>query len=237
MSQELELAGQVQRAVTRNITDFQRILSISADAHVKRYTALQAKKPAWSREQLIKSLIAKPANRSARLGGAAGGVAFLPGVGTGLSVAGVGASTLKLLESCLETIDLVAISHGFDLRNANRRDCARITVLHMCTPEKARVMLSPRPPRSSRELEYFTDGDFDSLFGASRDILYRWGVAVASWRLSAAAPFGIGAFMGAWTSYAPVKLSARNAEVFFNSGRYGATPRNDDYLEDLLDGE
>jgi hypothetical protein len=229
--QEIEIASQVQQLVQRNITDFRQVLRKPAGPTVARYSKLQASKPGWSREQIVKSLVKKPANRSARYGGAAGGVAFLPGVGTGLSVAGVAASTLKLLDSCVEAIDVVALSHEFDLEDERVRDCARLCIVYMSTPERGRVLLNPRPPAQAQVLLRMTSDEVDQLRASADDIVYRWTVTVASWRLSAAAPFGIGAFMGAWTSYAPVRMAVRSAERFFGSG--SVVHLEDDLLEDI----
>src|SRR5687768_14773021 len=102
---ELELREAAQHLVSRNLPDLQRILRQPAEPTVARYGRLQAERPRWSREQLVKTLIRRPANQSARRGGAAGGVAFLPGIGTGLSIAAVVGSTAKTLQYSIECID------------------------------------------------------------------------------------------------------------------------------------
>jgi len=210
-----------------------------ADGARQRYVELEQKKPLLSRPQLVKQLIAKPANRSARLGGAAGGIGFIPGIGTGLSVAAVAASTLKLLAFCIESIDLVAHSHHFDMSDEELRQGARLCVLHLSTPERWRVSFAPELPVSAEKLLQLPTEGLVRLVDSSDDVAIRWGVAVASWRLSAAAPFGIGAFAGAWTSYAPVRLSVRSAEQFFapHPGEAMIELNEEDFLDRTLGEE
>jgi hypothetical protein len=206
----------VQQVIQRNIIDFRQVLKESPEGTLNRYAKLETSKPSWRRERIVKSLIAKPANRVARLGGAAGGVAFLPGIGTGLSVAAVAASTLRVLEASVEAIDVIARSHEIDFRDDARREGARLCVLNLTTPQRARISLSPPLPADAGVMMRVGSDDLEFILGATDDVVYRWAASVASWRLSAAAPFGIGAFMGAWTSYAPIRLATKSAEAFFS---------------------
>jgi hypothetical protein len=233
--QELELVNQLQGVIRRNLTGFRVVLTESADAAAQRYASMAGKKPSWSRSQLVKTLVARPANKAARSGAAAGGLAFIPGVFTGASAIAVATSSLKLLAHCVETSDLVASSHNFNLSEEHTRHAARLCVLHISTPKRARISLATEPSQSAARLLRLSPLGQQTLLDSSDDIVVRWGVAVATWRLSAVAPFGVGAFMGAWTSYAPVKRTIRSAEQFFAADlNLSEVLDEEEYLDSLL---
>jgi hypothetical protein len=113
--QELELATQVQGVLWKDLTGVQAVLGSDPAATTRRYDALLDQHPLWSRAQVAKAATKSNVNKATRLGGAAGGLALLPGWGTSLSLAAVAASSVKMLAHCVDSIDTVARSHGFDL--------------------------------------------------------------------------------------------------------------------------
>jgi hypothetical protein len=217
MASELELANHVQRVLQKNLVDFHGVLASVSDPAAKRYGRLVEKHPLWPRARLVKFAIKKPINKAAELGAAAGGIAFLPGVGSGLSIAAIVGSSLKFFSYCVEASDTVALSHSFDMNNDEVRSAARLCVLYWTIPAKARPDFSPAPPSTSAELMTLGPNGRRVLLAHTDEIMQRWGAAVATWRLSAAAPFGVGAVAGIYSSFLPIKLSVRSAELFYAS--------------------
>ena len=218
-SQELELAGRVRGVLVDDLAGIHRMLAAGPDEVVAQYAALAHKNPRWSRVQLVQAMT-RPASRGAtRRGAAAGGLAFIPGWGTALSLGLVATTSPKLLESSVYAIDTVACSYGFDLRDDALRQAARLCVLYWTMPKKTRPPFHPPPPSTAHDLRAQPPGENETLLMHEDEILMRWGASVASWRLSATAPLGVGAAAGAWASYLPIKKAIAAAEGFFGPER------------------
>jgi hypothetical protein len=216
IGQELELVTRLQSVLYQNIGRVRDILGSSPDAVIRRYDSLAEKNPLWSRGQLIQTMTKVSSRGATRLGGAAGGLAFLPGWGTALAFGLVASSSPKMLRYSVDAIDAVAWGNGFDLQDERLCRAGRVCVLYWTIPEGLRLRLSSPPPVSASNLMSLTPSELENLLRHADEIVLRWGSAVGSWRIASLAPYGTGAFAGAWASYLPIKYAVRAAEEFYS---------------------
>jgi hypothetical protein len=167
--------------------------------------------------------IAGPANRAAARGAAAGGFAFLPPYGTAASLATVVAATVPLLRSCVDAEDVVAHATGQELIEPQRRRVARLLVVTATLPPQFRPGAAVWDIGGNEggvsALRGWSAAECDALWEARSTAMRQWVISWTVPRASSAIPFGVGAFAGAWTGYAPVKSTIRAAERFYGSRR------------------
>jgi hypothetical protein len=169
----------------------------------------------------VRKAIAGPANRAAARGAMAGGFAFLPPYGTAASLATVVAATVPLLRSCVDAHDVVAHACGRALTEPPRRRAARLLVATATLPPQLRpaaaVWDAGGVEGGVEQVIGWDLAECERLWEDRATAMRQWVIGWTLPRASSVIPFGIGAFAGAWTGYAPVKSTIRAAERFYKS--------------------
>lgn len=151
------------------------------------------------------------------LGAAAGGAAFVPGIGTAASLAAGAAEVVAVLDaSALYTLALAEV-HGQPMENVERR---RALVLAIILGEGGAALMRKATGRSKNWAQGLADAVPLPKLGPINQILVRWfvkrfAVRQGALALGRALPFGAGAVIGATGNVAIARSVIRSAERAF----------------------
>ena len=183
--------------------------------------ALRERRPTASPSELADAIVARYRRELGGMGAASGGIAAVPGIGTGIMIAGsvseTGWSVVRLGQMILE----LGAVHGHDARDAEERRAWVLAVLALALgvgegiePTAGRVLrrggvAAVRSMPAAR------------LAGLNRRmagrLLVRWGSAQAAIRVGNAVPFGVGAAVGIGANVLLVTLVGSRARAFFDN--------------------
>ena len=183
--------------------------------------ALRAQRPAASPAQLADAVIARYRRELGAMGAASGGVAAVPGIGTGIVIAGsvseTGWSVVRLGQMILE----LGLVHGHDARGLEERRGWVLAVLALALgageglEQAAGRVVGRGGVVALRALPAAQVTRVNRTVAAR--LLLRWGSAQAAMRLGNAIPFGVGAAVGVGANVLLVNLVGARARAFFDT--------------------
>jgi hypothetical protein len=184
--------------------------------------SLRARRPTASPSELADAVVARYRRELGGMGAASGGIAAVPGIGTGIMVAGSAAesgwSVLRMGQMILEIG--VIYGHSADRVEARRAWVLAVLALALGFTEgleevAGRVVrrggvaaLKAMPPAQVARVNQSV---------ASRTVL-RWSSAQAAIRLGNVVPFGVGAAIGVGANVLLVNAVGARAKAFFDDG-------------------
>ena len=192
---------------------------------------LRAERPTASPSELAEVIVARYRRELGGMGAASGGIAAVPGIGTGIMVAGSvsesGWSVVRLGQMILE----LGIVHGHDARDVEERRAWVLAVLALALGlaeglgESAGLILRRGGVVSLRAMPAA------QVARANRSIvsrlLLRWGSTQAAIRLGNIVPFGAGAVIGVGANVLLVNVVGARARAFFDEGPQVRLPPGD----------
>jgi hypothetical protein len=195
---------------------------------IESVRALRARRPTASTSDLAGAIIARYRRELGGMGAASGAVAAVPGIGTGLVVAGsvseTGWSVLRLGQMILE----LGAVHGYDARDVEERRAWVFAVLALALGvgeglEQAAGSVVRRGGAAA--LKAMPAARVASVNRAvAGRLLVRWGSAQAAIRLGNVVPFGVGAAVGVGANVLLVNLVGSRARAFFDDAPLPALP-------------
>jgi hypothetical protein len=217
------LAAAIMKEAEKHIWDLYGVLEQEPSSKLLTQYDRDIAAGGRSAANALRKTIAGPANRAAARGAAAGGFAFLPPYGTAASLATVAAATVPLLRSCVDVHDVVAHAAGRALIDPRHRRVARLLVVTATLPPQFRpgaaIWSTGAGDGAVSEIFNWDAAACDRVWENRAEAMRQWVIGWTVPRASSAIPFGIGAFAGAWTGYAPVKSTIRAAERFYGAQR------------------
>ena len=190
--------------------------------------ALRARRPAASTSELAGAIVARYRRELGGMGAASGGIAAVPGIGTGLMVAGsvseTGWSVVRLGQMILE----LGAVYGHDARDVEERRAWVLAVLALALgvgeglEQAAGSVVRRGGAVALKGMPAARVARVNQLI-ASR-LLVRWGSAQAAIRLGNVVPFGVGAAVGVGANVLLVNLVGSRARSFFDDPPLRALP-------------
>ena len=215
------LATSVLKEIKKHLLDLYGALEKEPDLKLLSRYDQDATAGGRTAERALKKAVAGPANLAAARGAGAGGFAFIPPYGTATSLALVVSTTVPLLRSCVDVHDVIAHASNNDLADPVRRRTARLLVITATLPPRwrpgAAVWDTGANEGAANIVRRWSMADCQRLWEGREAAIRQWVIGWTVPRSSSALPFGVGAFAGAWTGYAPVKSTIRAAERFYRS--------------------
>jgi hypothetical protein len=204
------LSGAVLRAAV------ERALRVQRPAVAAHITKIRRAKPDATPAQVIATLNRRYLAAVAGTGAAAGGAAFVPGVGTMASLATGAAEAVAALDASVLYTLAVAEVHGLPLDDVERR---RALVLAVVLGEGGTELMQ-RATGKSRWARELAEGLPLPKLGPLNRTLVRWFVKRYTSRQAALAfgrtlPLGAGAVIGAAGNLATARVVIRSAERAF----------------------
>ena len=184
--------------------------------------ALRARRPTASSAELADVIISRYRKELGGMGAASGGVAAVPGIGTGIMIAGSvsesGWSVVRLGQMILE----VGVVYGHDARGVEERRAWVLAVLALALGfaeglEEAAGLIVRRGGVAALKAMPTAQVARVNQLVASR-MLLRWGSTQAAIRVGNVIPFGVGAAIGVGANVLLVNVVGARAKAFFDAG-------------------
>ncbi|WP_028923732.1 hypothetical protein [Pseudonocardia acaciae] len=205
------LTGKALRAAVERALRVQQPLVASHVAKIRR------DKPNATPAEVIAGLDKQYLLAAGGLGAAAGGAAFLPGIGTVASLGTAAAEAVAALDASVLYTLAVAEVHGQPMRDVEHR---RALVLAIVLGEGGAQLMRKVTGRSTNWAQGLADAVPLPKLGPVNQILVRWfikrfAVRQGALALGRALPLGAGALIGATGNLAIAKGVIRSAERAF----------------------
>jgi hypothetical protein len=195
---------------------------------VDNVRVLRTRHSTASQSELTDEIVSRYRRELGGMGAASGGIAAVPGVGTGLMVAGSvsesGWSVVRLGQMILE----VGVIYGHDAREIEERRAWVLAVMALALglaeglEESAGLIVRRGGVAALKAMPVAQVARVNRLV-ASRLIL-RWGSTQAAIRLGNAVPLGVGAAIGVGANVLLVNVVGARAKAFFDQGTPARTP-------------
>lgn len=208
-------AGHARRSLLDRLTDLAVRRASGADEHVAE---LRRAHPDLGPAELIRLLEKQYLRRAARLGGAVGASAAVPGVGTVTAVGLTTVQTVAFLSASARHVMALASVHGVQVEDTERR---RTLLLAALLGEEGAEAVSGQLGLGTL---YWAKAAITKLpIGTVRAVnravghrLLRWGAARGgAFALGRLAPFGAGALVGYFGTRAMAKNVIEGTEALF----------------------
>jgi hypothetical protein len=193
---------------------------------------LRAKHLGATASDLADVIVARYRKELGGMGAVSGGIAAVPGIGTGIMVAGsvseTGWSVVRLGQMILE----LGVVYGHDAQDIEERRAWVLAVLALALgvaeglEQTAGLVVRRGGVAALRAMPAARVARINRLI-ASR-MLLRWGSMQTAFRLGNAIPFGVGAAVGVGANVLLVNRVGARAREFFDDGQLARLPSSSD---------
>jgi hypothetical protein len=214
----------VARAMAKPLTTaIDQVVKARYEPAVDSVHELRAKHPGAPASELADVVIARYRKELGGMGAVSGGIAAVPGIGTGVMIAGsvseTGWSVVRLGQMILE----LGVAYGHDAPDIEQRRGWVLAVLALALgvaeglEQTAGLVLRRGGVAALRAMPAARVAHINRTI-ASR-MLLRWGSMQTAIRLGNAVPFGVGAAVGVGANVLLVNLVGARAREFFDAGQ------------------